>query len=154
MITEMVKDVKNVNQEGAKNIMSGRPNDKMFKTMVKKHGSEEAAREWFRSIGRRGGQNGNTGGFAANPELARIAGAKAGRISKRNHKYIKSDGQYNYYIANDTGKVVKSAKLTSAQRAEALGMFDKGMKRYEIAKHFNVSPSAIGRLLAGKTWAE
>lgn len=33
--------------------------------------------------GRKGGKNGHTGGFAANPELAKIAGAKGGRISKR-----------------------------------------------------------------------
>ena len=34
-------------------------------------------------IGRKGGKNGHTGGFAANPALARIAGAKGGRISHR-----------------------------------------------------------------------
>lgn len=34
-------------------------------------------------IGSKGGQNGHTGGFAANPELARTAGAKGGRISRR-----------------------------------------------------------------------
>jgi general stress protein YciG len=39
--------------------------------------------EFYQEIGRRGGKNGHTGGFAANPELARIAGAKGGRISKR-----------------------------------------------------------------------
>lgn len=33
--------------------------------------------------GRKGGQNGHTGGFASNPELARIAGAKGGRLSRR-----------------------------------------------------------------------
>lgn len=38
---------------------------------------------FYHKIGKRGGQNGNTGGFAANPELARIAGAKGGRISRR-----------------------------------------------------------------------
>lgn len=38
---------------------------------------------WYARIGRIGGQNGNTGGFAANLELARIAGAKGGKISKR-----------------------------------------------------------------------
>ena len=43
--------------------MSGRPNKKMFKTMVKKHGSEEAARAWFRGIGAQGGAVGRTGGF-------------------------------------------------------------------------------------------
>ena len=38
---------------------------------------------FYAVIGRKGGQNGTTGGFAANPELARIAGAKGGRISRR-----------------------------------------------------------------------
>ena len=39
--------------------------------------------EFYREIGRLGGKNGHTGGFAANPELAREAGRKGGRISKR-----------------------------------------------------------------------
>jgi uncharacterized protein len=43
-----------------------------------KHGADFYAR-----IGAKGGKNGNTGGFAANRELARIAGAKGGRISRR-----------------------------------------------------------------------
>lgn len=33
---------------------------------------------FYREIGRIGGRNGNTGGFAANPQLARIAGSKGG----------------------------------------------------------------------------
>ena len=40
-------------------------------------------KEFYANIGRKGGRNGNTGGFAANPELARIAGAKGGKKSKR-----------------------------------------------------------------------
>lgn len=40
-------------------------------------------KDFYREIGRKGGQNGHTGGFASNPELARKAGAKGGRISKR-----------------------------------------------------------------------
>lgn len=43
-----------------------------------KHG-----KDFYRIIGRKGGQNGHTGGFASNPELAKIAGAKGGRISRR-----------------------------------------------------------------------
>lgn len=39
--------------------------------------------DFYAKIGRKGGQNGHTGGFAANRELARIAGAKGGRLSKR-----------------------------------------------------------------------
>lgn len=63
--------------------MAGRPNTKMFKTMVAKHGSEEKAREWFRTIGASGGKASGTGGFFANRELARIAGAKGGMKSRR-----------------------------------------------------------------------
>lgn len=36
----------------------------------------------YAKIGAKGGRNGNTGGFAANPELARRAGAIGGRKSK------------------------------------------------------------------------
>lgn len=47
-------------------------------TNKSKHGADFYAR-----IGAIGGKKGRTGGFAANPELARIAGAKGGRISRR-----------------------------------------------------------------------
>ena len=39
--------------------------------------------DFYAKIGAKGGRNGRTGGFAANPALARIAGAKGGRISRR-----------------------------------------------------------------------
>jgi len=51
-----------------------------------KHGSD-----FYAKIGKKGGTNGKTGGFAANPELARIAGAKGGRISRRTKKTVASD---------------------------------------------------------------
>jgi general stress protein YciG len=35
-----------------------------------------------------GGKKGTTGGFAANRELARTAGAKGGRISRRTKKSV------------------------------------------------------------------
>lgn len=38
---------------------------------------------FYAMIGRKGGKNGTTGGFAANRELAREAGRKGGRISRR-----------------------------------------------------------------------
>ena len=40
-------------------------------------------KDWYAKIGQIGGRNGHTGGFAANPELAREAGRKGGRISRR-----------------------------------------------------------------------
>lgn len=54
---------------------------KAAKTNLKKYGDN-----FYRMIGSKGGQNGHTGGFAANPELARTAGAKGGRISRRTGK--------------------------------------------------------------------
>lgn len=47
-------------------------------TNKKKYGHD-----FYSNIGRKGGRNGHLGGFAANPELAKIAGAKGGRKSKR-----------------------------------------------------------------------
>lgn len=60
---------------------------KAAKTIAKKHG-----KDFYSRIGRMGGENGHTGGFASEtkgkdgltgPERARIAGAKGGAISKR-----------------------------------------------------------------------
>ena len=38
---------------------------------------------FYREIGRKGGQNGTTGGFYNNPELAKMAGTRGGTISRR-----------------------------------------------------------------------
>ena len=51
---------------------------KAAKTNVTRHGKDFYAR-----IGKVGGERGHTGGFAANRELARIAGRKGGLISRR-----------------------------------------------------------------------
>lgn len=53
---------------------------KARKTNIKKYG-----KNFYRVIGSRGGQvkTNKPKGFAANPALARIAGAKGGRVSKR-----------------------------------------------------------------------
>jgi len=42
--------------------------------------------DFYARIGAIGGKKGTTGGFYANRELARIAGAKGGRISRRTKK--------------------------------------------------------------------
>lgn len=51
---------------------------KAAKTNKERHG-----KEFYKKIGKVGGERGTTGGFAANPELARKAGRKGGKISKR-----------------------------------------------------------------------
>ena len=42
--------------------------------------------DFYAKIGAKGGKLGTTGGFAANPELASIAGRKGGTKSRRNSK--------------------------------------------------------------------
>ena len=51
------------------------------KTNKDKYGSD-----FYAKIGAKGGVLGKTGGFFANRELARQAGAKGGRISRRTKK--------------------------------------------------------------------
>lgn len=48
---------------------------------------------FYKEIGAIGGRNGNTGGFAANPELAREAGRKGGKKSKRRPKLELPDSE-------------------------------------------------------------
>jgi len=51
---------------------------KAAETTKKRYGSD-----FYIKIGVVGGKKSSGGGFAANPELAKIAGAKGGRISRR-----------------------------------------------------------------------
>lgn len=51
---------------------------KARETNIRLHG-----KDFYKRIGAIGGRNGHTGGFAANPELARLAGAKGGKKSRR-----------------------------------------------------------------------
>ena len=51
---------------------------KAAKTNKEKYGAD-----FYMKIGKAGGKKSNTGGFAANPELARIAGRKGGKKSRR-----------------------------------------------------------------------
>jgi uncharacterized protein len=44
---------------------------------------ERYGEDFYKRIGAIGGRNGRTGGFFANRELARIAGAKGGKKSRR-----------------------------------------------------------------------
>jgi general stress protein YciG len=52
-------------------------------TNKKKYGSD-----FYAKIGSKGGKLGRTGGFFANRDLAREAGARGGRVSRRTKKTI------------------------------------------------------------------
>jgi general stress protein YciG len=53
------------------------------KTNKAKYGAD-----FYAKIGAMGGKLGKTGGFFANPQLAREAGRKGGRISRRTKKTV------------------------------------------------------------------
>ncbi|MEI7674445.1 MAG: hypothetical protein WCI60_01805 [bacterium] len=53
-----------------------------------KTNKEKYGADFYSKIGSIGGKKGHTGGFAANRDLARIAGAKGGRISRRTKKTV------------------------------------------------------------------
>lgn len=52
--------------------------------------------DYYARIGRLGGMAGHTGGFAANPELAKIAGRKGGMKSKRGKAKRNKDGSIKH----------------------------------------------------------
>lgn len=47
--------------------------------------------DFYKRIGAKGGKKGTTGGFAANRDLARIAGAKGGRLSRRSRVKVEQN---------------------------------------------------------------
>ena len=101
--------------------MSGTPSGGKHaaKTNKKKYG-----KDFYAKIGAMGGRLGHTGGFAANPTLARLAGAAGGRASKR-------------------GKSLKTKQLIE----DVKQLHNAGMTNKELAKKFKVSESTIYRYL-------
>lgn len=72
---------------------------KAKRTNIARHGSD-----FYKRIGAIGGKNGHTGGFAANPELAKIAGSKGGRISKRGKKLVEKTEEEIYIYEKKTNE--------------------------------------------------
>ena len=60
--------------------------------------------DFYKKVGSKGGQAGHTGGFAANPELARIAGARGGAISRRGPAGTKKEKEYIWKPGETTFK--------------------------------------------------
>lgn len=101
--------------------MSGTPSGGKHAAKTNK---DKYGKDFYAKIGAIGGRNGHTGGFAANPNLAKKAGALGGRTSKR-------------------GKSLKTKQLIE----DAKILRDAGMTKKELAKRFKVSESTIYRYL-------
>ena len=81
-------------------------------------------KDFYRNIGRIGGSNGSSGGFAANPELARKAGALGGRKSKRG-----------------AGSITKKKIEPNAEKIEKL--YYNGRTLPQIAKELDIPYSSL-----------
>lgn len=89
---------------------------------------ERYGQDYYKEMGRRGGMNGHKGGFASNPELARMAGAKGGRSSHRSGGLQKKlDDVFKIYIEMEFEK--GSSVHYIAQR---IGVSDQTIKRFAI----------------------
>lgn len=82
--------------------------------------------KFYQQIGRIGGERGHTGGFASNPELARKAGAKGGRMSKR-------------------GRGSLIVKKIEPRRETIISLYEEGKSIPQIAKRFKVSSETLRR---------
>lgn len=79
---------------------------------------------FYARIGKMGGQKGHTGGFAANPELARTAGAKGGRISRRGP--AKKDG-------NEKAKKTETIETPEHGKQENIHLWHRMFRKGEDA---------------------
>lgn len=89
--------------------------------------------DFYQKIGRQGGQNGNTGGFASNPELARLAGARGGRKSRR-------------------GCANKTQKLLAKNHDKIKEMLAQKQPVSKIAKETGVPASTLYRRIKEDLW--
>lgn len=81
---------------------------------------------YYAEMGKKGGQKGHTGGFASNNELARSAGAKGGRSSKRGRAMQKKLGEiFEPFIR---GEIEKGNSVHSI--ATRIGVSDITIKRF------------------------
>ena len=89
---------------------------------------EKYGEDYYKEMGRRGGMNGHTGGFANNPELARRAGAKGGKYSRRGESLQKKlDEIFNEYIRTqiEEGKSLHHI-------AQKIGVSDYTVKKFAL----------------------
>lgn len=97
---------------------------KTARTNMERHGND-----FYGRIGGKGGQNGHIGGFS-NRELARNAGAKGGRMSKRSRGVQgKLDTIFQEFIKSEIG-----AGRSIRAIATRIGVSENSIKRYLIKK--------------------
>ena len=88
---------------------------------------EKYGKDFYKIQGAKGGRNGHTGGFAANPELAKAAGAKGGRISRRGVSIYKTKVKP---CAWQITKMYVDDKLSCKEIARQLNLPYESVRKY------------------------
>lgn len=66
---------------------------------------------FYKEIGRKGGLNGNTGGFNSHPDLAVEMGKKMGKLTKRGKRIVSMVGIGGYRVIYEDKKTGKRSKV-------------------------------------------
>lgn len=101
--------------------------EKFRKTMLELYGSEEAMREHYRQMGKKGGMMSSSGGFAANPELAKTAGRKGGSMSRGS--YTKGYSKRWREIAPEAQAMYRTGEYSIREIAEKFDFGVSAMRR-------------------------
>lgn len=103
---------------------------KAAETNMRRHGND-----FYRVIGKKGGENGNTGGFQADPERAKLCGRIGGSMSKR---YAKKLAIVKYKVMSPIPREIKISGLTDGPDGYMAKTYANGRDYYynELGKTY------------------
>lgn len=106
---------------------------KTAETNMRRYGND-----FYRVIGKKGGENGNTGGFQADPERAKLCGRIGGSMSRRNDKKL---AIVKYKVMSPIPREVKICGLTDGIDGYMAKTYGNGRDYYynELGKTYTTT---------------
>lgn len=106
---------------------------KAAETNMRRYGND-----FYRVIGKKGGENGNTGGFQADPERAKLCGRIGGSMSRR---YAKTLATVKYKVMSPMPREIKISGLTDGADGYMAKTYANGRDYYynELGKTYTTT---------------
>lgn len=106
---------------------------KAAETNMRRYGND-----FYRVIGKKGGENGNTGGFQADPERAKLCGRIGGSMSRR---YAKTLATVKYKVMSPIPREIKVCGLTDEIDSYMAKTYGNGRDYYynELGKTYTTT---------------
>ena len=106
---------------------------KAAETNMRRYGND-----FYRVIGKKGGENGNTGGFQADPERARLCGRIGGSMSRR---YANTLATVKYKVMSPMPREIKISRLTDEADGYMAKTYANGRDYYynELGKTYTTT---------------